>query len=103
MKRGLAIISAPQNLHQFIWYYCNQGKEIEWDALCIPNDDVEMMHEDCERAGMFSEIYIDDCAFQFLPMKRQLYYFGSMFWYFFTFRRKKFCRKILNERIAYEM
>ena len=49
-KKGLAVIYDPHNLYQFIWYYCNAGRDMVWDALCLPNDKKgEYMHTYCEK------------------------------------------------------
>ena len=54
MSKGLAVIYDPHNLYQFVWYYCNHGKQKKWDALSLPNGGRgEYMHSFCEDTGIF--------------------------------------------------
>lgn len=99
-KRGLAVIYDPHNLYQFVWYYCNKGKEKEWDALCLPNGyKGEYMHTYCEVAGIFQQIYKGDTDFSILPMWRKLKIFAGMFLYFVTGRRTEYCKKLINQYV----
>lgn len=96
-KKGLAIIYDPHNLYQFIWYYCNEGKDGEWDALCLPNGyKGEYMHSYCENAGVFKHIYKDDTNYSILPVSKKITEFLGMFAYFAIGRRHACCRKIIN-------
>lgn len=102
-KRGLAVIYDPHNLYQFVWYYCNKGKEREWDALCLPNGyKGEYMHSYCEDAGIFQDIYRGEVDFSILPISQKLKMFAEMSIYFITGRRKKYCKKIINQYVDVE-
>lgn len=99
MLKGLAIIYDPHNLYQFIWYYCSTEceKDKKWDALCLPNGyKGEYMHEYCERAGIFEEIYRNNTDFSKLEIMKKLRMVISMFFYFLMEKRKSYCKKLLN-------
>ena len=99
-KKGLAVIYDPHNLYQFVWYYCNKGKEKEWDALCLPNGyKGEYMHTYCEAAGIFQNIYRDDVDFLVLPLRKKMQIFLKMFIYFVAGRRISYCRKFINQYV----
>lgn len=99
-KRGLAIIYKPHNLYQFVWYYCNKGKEKEWDALCLPNGyKGEYMHTYCEKAGIFQHIYQNDTDFSILPNRKKLISFAGMFLYYIMGRRTAYCKKLINQYV----
>ena len=99
-KKGLAIIYSPKELHQFIWYYCNQGKGKEWDALCLPNyPKEEYMHTYCEAAGIFSTVNRSDTSFLNLSTLKKLKMFLSMFGHFLIGQQRRFCRKLLNSLV----
>ena len=78
--KGLAVVYDPHNLYQFIWYYCNKGKEKEWDALCLPNGfKGEYMHTYCERAEIFQYIYKDDKDYSNIPIGEKIKNFNVVF------------------------
>ena len=96
--KGLAVIYDPHNLYQFLWYYCNQGKEKEWDALCLPNGyKGEYMHSYCEKAGIFQKIYRDDTDYSALSGIKKLRTFLKMMVYFVVGKRTEYCKKTLNQ------
>ncbi len=97
MKKGLAVIYDPHNLYQFIWYYCNKGKEAEWDALCLPNAQKgEYMHTYCEKTGVFNNVFRDNTGYETASAVKKASVFLSMVFHFIIGRRKAFCRKLLN-------
>ena len=99
-KRGLVIVYDPHNLQQFIWYYCTYGKEIVWDALCLPNSGKgTYMTSYCEKAGIFSKIMTEDTEPLTMPFKKKIKYFIQMFLYYIVGKRKQCCKKILNEYV----
>ena len=100
MKKGLAVIYDPHNLYQFLWYYCNRGKQREWDALCLPNGyKGEYMHTYCENAGIFRRIYRDDTDYSVLPMANKVRIFARMVLYWILGHRTEYCRKLLNQYV----
>lgn len=101
IKKGLAVIYDPHNLYQFIWYYCNKGKEKEWDALCLPNATKgEYMHSYCENAGIFSKIYKDDTSFDNLQAGKKALFLVEMIGCAALKKQKKFCKKLLNKYVT---
>lgn len=99
-KKGLAIIYDPHNLYQFVWYYCNKGKEKEWDALCLPNGyRGEYMHTYCEGAGIFQHIYRNDTDFSILSTTKKLRTFAGMFLHYIVGRRTAYCKKLINQYV----
>lgn len=99
-RKGLAVIYDPHNLYQFIWYYCNKGKDVVWDALCLPNGyKGEYMHSYCEESGIFAHIYKDDTDFSKLSAVKKAITMLKMTGYFLIGKRKSFCRKLLNKYV----
>lgn len=99
-KKGLVIIYDPHNLYQFIWYYCNEGKNIEWDALCLPNDQIgEYMHSYCENSRIFNKVYKYDDGFKSVSAKKKSTIFLQMLAYFLVGKRKKYCKKLINQYV----
>lgn len=99
-NKGLVVVYDPHNLYQFIWYYCNKGKDKKWDALCLPNGyKGEYMHTYCERAEIFEHIYRDVTDFSALSVANKFKMMTKMIWYFVTGRRKVYCRRILNRYV----
>lgn len=99
--RGLAVIYDPHNLYQFLWYYCNEGKKKEWDALCLPNGyKGEYMHSYCEKSGIFDHIYRDDTDYSVLTSNAKFKTFLQMFFYWIVGKRKVFCKKMLNKYVT---
>ena len=100
-KKGLVVIHDPHNLYQFIWYYCNKGKNKEWDALCLPNGyKGEYMHPYCETAGIFSTVFHYDTDFSTMKTAEKLKHLLSMTGHLLIGRRKAYCRKLLNQYVA---
>lgn len=98
--KGLAIIYDPHNLYQFVWYYCNKGKQKKWDALCLPNGyKGEYMHTFCEHAEIFSKVYKYDTDFSNMGNFKKLATFMSMFGHFIIGQRKRFCKKLINSYV----
>lgn len=98
--KGLAIIYDPHNLYQFVWYYCNKGKQKEWDALCLPNGyKGEYMHTFCEEAEIFSKIYKYDTDFSNASILKKFKIVMSMFGHFIIGQREWFCRKFINSYV----
>lgn len=99
-KRGLSIIYDPHNLYQFAWYYCNEGKQKNWDALCLPNGHKgEYMHEYCERVGIFENIYRDEEDYSKLTAARKLKQAAQMFLYFICGKSKSLCEKNIRKYV----
>ena len=60
-SKGLILVYDPHNLYQFLWYYCTYGKDMKWDALCLPNEGKgEYMSAYCKRVGIFEQVYSDE-------------------------------------------
>ncbi len=96
-KKGLVLVYDPHNLYEFVWYYCNRGKNKTWDALCLPNAQKgEYMHSYCEKTGIFKHIYKDNTGYETAPVGEKASLFLSMLCHFLIGRRKAFCRKLLN-------
>lgn len=99
-NKGLVVVYDPHNLYQFIWYYCNKGKDKKWDVLCLPNGyKGEYMHTYCERATIFEHVYRDVTDFSALSVANKFKMMTKMIWYFVTGRRTVYCRRILNKYV----
>ena len=80
MSKGLAVIYDPHNLYQFVWYYCNHGKQKKWDALSLPNGGRgEYMHSFCEDTGIFEHVYRSDNDFSVMEAKKKCVIVAQMF------------------------
>lgn len=102
-NKGLVIVYDPHNLYQFIWYYCNEGKELEWDALCLPNDKKgEYMHSYCENTGIFKKIYRYDDGFKSADAISKAILFAKMTGYYLIGQRKLFCKKLINQYVNWD-
>lgn len=98
--KGLAVIYDPHNLYQFIWYYCNKGKQKEWDALCLPNGyKGEYMHTFCENSDIFTNTYKYDTDFSNMSNLKKIRIVISMFGHFIIGQRKLFCKKLINSYV----
>lgn len=100
-KKGLAVIYNPHNLYEFVWYYSNnEHNEKEWDALCLPNGyKGEYMHEYCERAGIFSEVFQCKTDYAALPFTAKIKMLAGMFISFAVGLRTAYCRRTLNRLV----
>lgn len=75
--------------------------EAEWDALCLPKEDgEETMHLYCERTNIFKNIYVGNSEYKNLPLKNKLQLFIPMVFYSIIGRRKKYCKKILDQYVG---
>lgn len=102
-NKGLVIVYDPHNLYQFIWYYCNKGKDMKWDALCLPNDKKgEYMHPYCENTGIFENVYKYDDGFKSTGICDKLGLFAQMFGYYMIGQRKRFCKKLINRYVNWD-
>lgn len=102
-KRGLVIVYDPHNLYQFIWYYCNVGKKIDWDALCLPNDKKgEYMHYFCEATEIFGKVYKGSEGFKSAKAKEKIVIFAKMLVYYVLGQRKRYCRKLINRYVEFD-
>ncbi|MBR5420276.1 MAG: hypothetical protein IK115_03910 [Lachnospiraceae bacterium] len=101
MSRGLVIVYDPHNLQQFLWYYATYAKDVQWDALCLPNGyKGTYMDAYCKKVGIFSNIFTGDKEYMSMPLSGKFKLFLDMFWHFITFRREKYCKKVLNEYVG---
>ncbi len=102
-KKGLAVIYDPHNLYQFIWYYCNAGRDMVWDALCLPNDKKgEYMHTYCEKSELFDKIYKYDDGFKSADLKEKYGIFFKMLVHFIIGKKKAYCRKLIQQYVNWD-
>lgn len=103
MKKGLIIVYDPHNLYQFLWYYCSYGKEIEWDALCLPNEGKgEYMGDYCEKTGIFKNIYRYNTEYTHMNSLGKAKIFLQMIAHALTHRQKEYCYKLLKQYVDIE-
>ena len=101
MKKGLAVFYDPHNVYQFLWYYCTYGKDVEWNALCLPNSyKGEYLSPVCRNLGLFKNIYTDANPFDALPVVKKLSLFVKMFVYALFLQQKRFAKKIISSYIG---
>ena len=99
-KTGLAIIYDPHNVHQFLWWYCTYGKDMEWYALCLPNSyKGEYLSSSCEQLGIFTKVFKDTLPFDAMPIIKRLRLFCKMFLYALFGQQKKFCKRFIGSYI----
>ena len=99
-RKGLAVVYDPHNLYQFIWYYATYGKDIEWDALCLPNGyKGEYMSEYCEKSGIFKTIYKGEQAYLSSSILDRGVLFAKMVFYAVLKKQKIMCKKIVGQYV----
>ncbi len=99
-QKGLVIVYDPHNLYQFLWYYCNAGKTMSWDALCLPNDKKgEYMHPYCERTSVFSNVYYYDDTFKSISAIKKFITFIQMLGYYVCGQKRRYCHKLINRYV----
>lgn len=99
-KKGLVIVYDPHNLYQFLWYYSTYGKNIAWDALCLPNaSQGTYMDEYCNKVGIFEQIFTDEKEYSHINIKSKIFMFLKMLGYALCRQQKKYARKILNSLV----
>lgn len=102
-NKGLVIVYDPHNLYQFIWYYCNEGKKLKWDALCLPNDKKgEYMYPYCENTGIFDNIYKSDDGFKSAGIWNKARMFARMLGYFLIGQRDRLCKKLIDQYVSWD-
>ena len=95
-KHGLVVIYDPHNLYQFLWYYSTYGKEMVWDALCLPNSyKGEYLSGTCGKLGIFRNIYTDTKPFDSLPILSRLLLFCKMFFSALFGKQRQFARRFI--------
>lgn len=100
MKKGLAVIYDPHNVYQFLWYYCTYGKDIEWDALCLPNSfKGEYLSQLCKKLGLFKNVYRDTTPFDSIPLIKRFFIFIKMLFFALFGQQRAFSRSIINKYI----
>lgn len=93
-ERGLAVFYDPHNVYQFLWYYSTYGKDIEWDALCLPNSfQGEYTSEWLEKTGIFKRIIRHLEVYEGWSNWQQFVRFSRMFGYALLHQQKKFAKK----------
>ncbi len=97
MSKGLAVIYDPHNLYQFVWYYCNHGKQKKWDALSLPNGGRGniCIHsvKTLESLNMF---YRSDNDFSVMEAKKKCVIVAQNVCELYIGKTKDFCKKMLN-------
>ena len=100
MKKGLVIVWDPHSLMQFFQFYCMRDFAAEWDALCFPLENKkEIMHEYCERSGVFHNIYRSSIQYQNLSICKKIGLFLQMLIYALMGKRKEYCKKTFNKYV----
>lgn len=100
MKKGIAVIYDPHNIYQFLWYYCTCGKDIEWNALCLPNlYKEEKLSDYCQKLGIFKNIYRDTHPFATMPLVNRFFLFLKMIIFAILGQQKAFSKKFINKYI----
>lgn len=100
-KKGLAILTGPYVLLQFLWYYSTFGRDVDWTAVLISygrgktaSENARNMDALCRKSGVFSKIVIaagnrmfDDSA------GKKLRDFCEMLFFWATGNRVEHCKK----------
>lgn len=101
-KRGLAVFYDPHNVYQFLWYYATTGKDIEWDALCLPNSfQGEYISEWSEKLGIFKNIYRHVELYEGWGLKQQLARFLKMSAYALVGQQTSYAKKTITEMVGH--
>ena len=100
MKKGIAVIYDPHNIYQFLWYYCTYGKDIEWNALCLPNlYKEEKLSNYCQKLGIFKNIYRDTHPFATMSLVNRFFLFLKMILFAILGLQKSFSKKFIKKYI----
>ena len=101
MKKGLAVFYDPHNVYQFLWYYCTDGTEIEWDALCLPNSfQGDQVSEWIEKLGIFIRVIRHDELYEGWSLGKQLARFTEMTSYAVIGKQKKYAEKTIRDIVG---
>lgn len=100
IKKGIAVIYDPHNLHQFLWFYATYGQEYEWTALCLPNGyKGEYMSQYCRKSGVFAKIISDSEGYLNASWKKKAKEFLLMFYYAMRRKQNIYCRRLINQYV----
>lgn len=105
-KKGLAIITAPKTLYDFLWYYEAYGKEkYEYDAIVMPysyqNKRNDAVYQFCQNSGIFNDIQLNDETYVDKSLKDKLKIILEMLWYAVGGRQAKYCAKVMSAWFDY--
>ncbi len=101
MKRGLAVFYDPHNVYQFLWYYCTDGGDIEWDALCLPNSSQgEYISEWLEKLGIFRRVVRHTELYESWPLQKQFAMFTKMAGYALVGQQKRYAEKMIRQIVG---
>ena len=100
-NKALAILYSPKSLIDFTWYYYAHGKAYDWDVLIIACDHELKIKEQCEKSGMFKNIFCDNVNYDKISRLHQAFIFIEMvfFWIFWkkkTYVKRFFAKKNIN-------
>lgn len=93
MKKAIAFLASPKNLADFVWYYATYGKDYIWDASILKYGDTSILKPDCEKSGIFANIY--DCEPDF--WKHKMLYFPKLILIYLFRQKKRYSRKIIEQ------
>ncbi|MCR5508148.1 MAG: hypothetical protein K6F34_05625 [Lachnospiraceae bacterium] len=97
-KRALAILYSPKTLIDFTWYYHTYGRDYKWDVLIIACDLKIKIKTQCERSGMFENIFIEDVNYDKISRSGQALMFLDMFFCWMFGRKKKYVSRFFKKK-----
>lgn len=98
--KGLAIIYDPHSLQQFLWYYFTYAKDVQWDALCLPNGyKGTYMTGYCQKARIFKQIYRGNIDYLEMGIIDKLILFIQMIWHWATNSKSVFAKKVFDSYV----
>lgn len=98
MKKALAVLYSPKTLIDFTWYYYAHGKEYDWDVLIIPCDNEIKIKDECQKSGLFSNIYCEFTNYDKISRFRQCGMFCLMVLYFLIGKKKNFVKRHFKKK-----
>lgn len=96
--KALAILYSPKSLIDFTWYYYAHGKDYKWDVVIVACDKEIKIKDQCEKSGIFENIYCDDVNYDKISRFQQAIIFGQMFFYWLIRRKKSFVKKFFARK-----
>lgn len=97
-KKALAVVAGPYRFYQVLWLY-TEFKEYEWSILLLPygkGDKVRNeLYKKCDKLGIFENIYYSNMVGQDSILKKKIFIFLKMFFYFILGKKGTLIKNIV--------
>lgn len=97
-KKAIVLLYSPRELAEFTWFYCKYGRDYEWTAVCAPyGNAIDYVANVCKDSKLFVEVLEDKRCFDSMPFVEKIILFLKMCFYFLIGKRRRFCKRIIEE------